>query len=313
MKNINLGQTIRILANIGVIAAILTPTTAIQQELYRTQAWVTESSCPDNTPAVFHECALEAAKAFDPPRTSDGRPDMGGIWQLPGAAFEDLEEHPEALDDTGGPASIVDPSDGKIPMRSWAAARRRENAQENIHPSAACLLSGMPYTMYRPGPYQFLQTPGYFVVLSTRAHAYRVVPLEDLPPVGDNLRLWNGVSRGRWEGNTLVIETTNQNAMTWLDQRAKFYTKDAQVVERLTLIDTDTIHYQATVTDPDVYTSPFTIALAYRRNAVEGFEMLVEACYENNESLLEIYRAAGFTLYPGISVEEAREAAGPEP
>ena len=316
MKNINPSQAIRILASVGVIAAILTPTTAIQQELYRTQAWVTESSCPDNTSAVFHECALEAAEGFDPPRTSDGRPDMGGIWQLPGAANEDLEEHPEAFDDTGGPASIVDPSDGKVPMRSWAAVRRGENAQENIHPSAACLLSGMPYTMYRPGPYQFLQTPDYFVVLSTRAHAYRVVSLEELPPVGDDLRLWNGISRGRWEGNTLVIETTNQNAMTWLDQRARFYTKDAQVVERLTLIDTDTIHYQATVTDPDVYTSPFTIALAYRRNAVEGFEMLVEACYENNETLLEIYRLAGLTLYPGISAEEAREAmeaAGPEP
>ena len=102
MKNINSDQTIRILANIGVIAVILTPTTAI------TQVWVTESSCPDNTPTVFHECALEAAKAFDPPRTSDGQPDMGGIWQLPGAAFEDLEEHPEALDDSGGPTSIVD-------------------------------------------------------------------------------------------------------------------------------------------------------------------------------------------------------------
>jgi len=147
MKNINPGQTIRILANIGVIAAILTPTTAI------TQAWVAESNCPDNTPAVFHECALEAAKAFDPPRTSDGRPDMGGIWQLPGAANEDLEEHPEALDDTGGPASIVDPSDGKIPMRSWAAARRRENAQENIHPSAVChtpCTGQGPISFFRP-------------------------------------------------------------------------------------------------------------------------------------------------------------------
>ena len=85
MKNINHGQTVRILANIGVIAAIFMPTPAI------TQAWVTGSSCPDNTPAVFHECALEAAKAFDPPRTSDGQPDMGGIWQLPGTAFEDLD------------------------------------------------------------------------------------------------------------------------------------------------------------------------------------------------------------------------------
>ena len=302
MKNINPGQTIRILANIGVIAVILTPTTAI------TQVWVTESSCPDNTPTVFHECALEAAKAFDPPRTSDGQPDMGGIWQLPGAAFEDLEEHPEALDDSGGPTSIVDPSDGKIPMRSWADARRRENAQENIHPSAACFLSGMPYTMYRPGPWQFLQTPEYFVVLASRAHAYRIIPLDERPPVGESIRLWNGDSRGRWEGNTLIIETTNQNAMPWMDQRGRFYTEEVQVLERLTLVETDTIHYQLTVDDPNVFTRPFTIAFAYRRDTVDGFELIAEACYENNGTLLDIYRTAGFTLYPGISVEEAREA-----
>ena len=265
---------------------------------------------------MFHECALEAAKAFDPPRTSDGQPDMGGIWQLPGAAFEDLEEHPEALDDSGGPTSIVDPSDGKIPMRSWADARRRENAQENIHPSAACFLSGMPYTMYRPGPWQFLQTPEYFVVLASRAHAYRIIPLDERPPVGESIRLWNGDSRGRWEGNTLVIETTNQNAMPWMDQRGRFYTEEVQVLERLTLVETDTIHYQLTVDDPNVFTRPFTIAFAYRRDTVDGFELIAEACYENNGTLLDIYRTAGFTLYPGISVEEAREAmeaAGPEP
>jgi len=162
--------------------------------------------------------------------------------------------------------------------------------------------------MYRPGPYQFLQTPGYFVVLSTRAHAYRIVPLEDLPPVGDNLRLWNGVSRGRWEGNTLIIETTNQNAMPWLDQRGRFYTEEARVVERLTLIDPDTIHHQATLYDPNVYTSPFTIASPYRRSTEEGFELEAEQCYENNQGLMEVYRALGFVPYPGISPEEAREA-----
>jgi len=308
MKNINLGQTIQTITYVGVIAAILAPPLAIAQ--------ATESVCPDNTPTVFHRCALEAAEAFDPPRTPDGRPDMGGIWRLPGNASEDLEEHPEALDDAGGPTAIVDPPDGKVPMQAWADARRRENAQTHIHPSAACLLSGMPYTMYRPGPYQFLQTRDNFVVLGVRAHAYRIVPFEELPPVGENIRLWNGVSRGRWEGNTLVIETTNQNAMPWLDQRARFYTEEASVVERLTLIDADTIHYQATVDDRNVYTGPFTIALAYRRNTVDGYEILIEACYENNETLLEIYRTVGLTLYPGVSVEEAQEAmeaAGPEP
>ncbi len=193
-------------------------------------------------------------------------------------------------------------------MQPWSDARRRENSDSHIHPSAACLLSGMPYTMYRPGPYQFLQTPEHFVVLASRAHAYRVIPLDETPPVGDSIRLWNGVAKGRWEGNTLVIETTNLNAMPWMDQRGRFYTEDVQIVERLTLVEADTIHYQVTVDDPNVFTQPFTIALAYRRNTVEGFELMVEACYENNDTLLDIYRTAGFTLYPGITVEEAREA-----
>ena len=306
MKNINPGQTIRILANIGVIAAILTPTTAI------TQAWVTESSCPDDTPAVFHECALEAAKAFDPPRTSDGRPDMGGVWHLPGGlgggAYEDLEEHSETFDDRGNPTAIVDPLDGKVPMHAWADARRQEHTQRYIHPNAACFLPGVPHSTYNGGARQFLQTPDHLVILGVNTHYYRIIPLDERPPVGESIRLWNGDSRGRWEGNTLIIETTNQNAMPWLDQRGRFYTEEARVVERLTLINPDTIHHQATLYDPNVYTRPFTIASPYRRSTEEGFELAAEQCYENNQGLMEVYRALGFVPYPGISPEEAREA-----
>ena len=117
---------------------------------------------------------------------------------------------------------------------------------------------------------------------------------------------------GHWEGNTLIIETTNLNGKTWLDQRGRFYTEEARVVERLTLIDPDTIHYQATLYDPNVYTRPFTIATPYRRSTQEGYEMPVVACYENNETLLGIYRTAGFALYPGVSAEEARKAMAAE-
>jgi len=122
----------------------------------------------------------------------------------------------------------------------------------------------------------------------------------------EDIRLWNGDSRGRWEGDTLVIETTNQNGKAWLDQRARFYTQEAHVTERLTLVDQDTLHYQATINDPNVYTTPFTIAFPYRRNSDEGYEMIEEACYETNEALLEIYRSLGFTIYSGVSAEEAR-------
>jgi hypothetical protein len=81
----------------------------------------------------------------------------------------------------------------------------------------------------------------------------------------------------------------------------------------LTLIEPDTIHYQATIDDPNVYTRPFTIAVPYRRNTVGGFEMPINACYENNETLLDIYQTVGFDFYPGIGPEEARQAIETQP
>ena len=271
------------------------------------QTSISASPCPDTDPTAFHRCVSEGPQ-LDPPRTPEGWPDMGGIWLGPGGALEDLEEHPEGLDDNGGPTVVVDPPDGRVPMQTWSDARRQENAQNYIHPSAACFVSGVPHTMYRPGPIQFLQSTDHLVILSSRAHAYRIVYLEEFPPLDENVRLWNGDSRGRWEGDTLVIETTNQNGKAWLDQRARFYTEEAHVVERLTLVDQNTLHYQATIEDPNVYTTPFTIAFPYRRHSDEDFEIMEEACYETNEALLEIYRSLGFSIFSGISSEEAREA-----
>ncbi|MGI9260313.1 MAG: hypothetical protein ACR2QQ_15885 [Gammaproteobacteria bacterium] len=306
MNKIDLDQASRIIITL-VTSSAIAAAFSLNLQPADAQESTPASTCPDNNPTEFHKCALEAA-AFDPPRTADGRPDMAGIWLPPGGALEDLEEHPGGLDDNGGPTVVVDPPDGKVPMQAWADARRQENAQTYIHPSAACFMSGVPHTMYRPGSIQFLQTPDHFVIQSGRAHAYRIVYMRDHPPLEEEIRLWNGDSRGRWEGDTLVIETTNQNGKAWLDQRARFYTEEAHVIERLTLVDEDTLHYQATLNDPNVYTTAFTIAFPYRRNGDEGFEMMEEACYETNEALLEIYRSLGFTIYSGVSPEEAREA-----
>jgi hypothetical protein len=303
LSNQFVATTIALAAVVAV--ASLTPPPAIAQP----GGWVTDSICPDNTPAEFHRCALEASKTFDPLHIPDGGPDLSGVWRLraPGL-YEDLEEHPETPDDQGGPGAIVDPPDGKVPMHAWADERRRESADRYIHHNAACFLSGVPETMYMAGTFQFLQTPDDFVILSEDAHAYRSIPLDGHAPVGENIRLWNGDSRGHWEGNTLVIETTNQNGKPWLDQRARFYTEEAYVVERLTLVDADTLHYEATIDDPNVYTQPFTIVLAYRRSTVEGFEIMAMACYENNAALMDLYRGVGYGTYPGISAAEAREA-----
>ena len=85
-------------------------------------------------------------------------------------------------------------------MHAWADARRQENAQGYVHPNAACFLSGVPATMYAGGIYQFLQTPDHFVILSEEAHAYRSIRLDRRPELGENVRLWNGDSSGRWAG-----------------------------------------------------------------------------------------------------------------
>ncbi len=296
-----------------VRAGTVTAVALLAPEMTDAQSWVEESACPDDVPLEFHTCALEAAQSFDPPRTADGVPDLGGNWVLPGGqfggAYEDLEAHGEVLDAEGGAATVVDPADGLLPLQPWVDAKVEEIASRYIHHNAACLLAGVPNTMYHGGARQFFQSSNSLVITSYNAHAFRVVHLDGRPKLDDNIRLWNGDSRGRWEGNTLVVETTNQNARAWLDQRGRFYTTDAVVIERFTLVDPNTLHYQATVDDPNVFARPFTIAVPYRRITDDPYEMEELACYENNEELLRIYRDVGYEIYPGVSPEEAREAA----
>lgn len=265
-----------------------------------------QSVCPDDNPAAFHACALAAAKAFNPPRTSSGVPNLAGIWRRIARSHEDLEAHPKTIDDGGGPSVVVDPSDGKVPMQPWADAARKEHATKFIHNNAACLLSGVPAMMYVTGMYQVTQTSDYLLIQTEETHAFRLIPMDASPHIGADIRLWLGDSRGRWEGTTLVIETTGQNAKAFLDQRGRFFTEEARVVERFTPIDAGTMHYQATIEDGNVYTRPWTIAIPFRRNTEAGIELWEEACHEANHSLRHILDA-GLGVFPGITAKEARE------
>jgi hypothetical protein len=270
------------------------------------QNYVTQSVCPEDDHAKFHACAMGRLKEFTPPKTTAGQPDLSGLWRRRAAAHEDLQAHPKTPDDAGGTSAVVDPPDGQVPMLPWAAARAADNAAKFLHHNAACFLSGVPTTMYMTGLFQFTQTADHLLIQSEEAHAVRIIPLSPRPHVGRDIKLWQGDPRGRWDGNTLVVETTNQRAQVFLDQRGRFFTDEARVVERFTLLDAGTLHYQATIEDPNVFTRPFTIAVAFRRNAAANVELWEEACYEGNDERMEYFRGLGYGTYPGITGADAR-------
>lgn len=265
-----------------------------------------ESVCPDDNPVAIRQCGLEHAKTFSPPKTRDGKPDFSGFWGGSQVAHESLEAHPRTPDDNGGPSVVVDPADGKVPIQPWAEVKRLENRARYIDQNAQCFQSGVPRHLYM-GTYQFLQTPTHVVMLSEETNAVRIVALDARPHVGKDILLWQGDSRGHFEGNTLVVETTNQNGMPRLDQQGHFYTDAATVTERFTMFDPNTILYEATIDDRFVYTRPFTIAIGLHRNNRPGYELWEESCYEgesNSNHLLNL----GYRNYPGFSSKDAQIA-----
>lgn len=266
-----------------------------------------QTTCPEREAALFHACAITKIEMFDPPRTPDGKPDMQGWWQSSLGGTQNIEEHNRTPAMAAGKSLIVDPPVGTIPYQPWAAKQIKENAQKYVEPNAACFPSGAPRSVYTPGGFEIRQSPGYVVLLLDRAHNYRIIPTDQgRPHLGATLPLWQGDPRGRWEGNTLVVDITNQNGKSWLDQQGRFNTEALHVVERLTLLDADTIHYQATLEDPNVYTSPWTIAFPIKRDRrKEAFAFVQDECYEGDETTRMLF-GLGYRIYPGGRAPSAR-------
>jgi hypothetical protein len=256
--------------------------------------------CPRD-PVGFHACALEKAKTFSPPRTQDGKPDMQGFWRGQAGGVENIEAHEGNRDVNAGPTWIVDTADGRIPYQPWAVEQRKENYAKYLDPNVPCLSSGVPRFFYTPGDITIAQTPGLVAFTQSRSHTFRIIPTTaGMPRIDPSVRLWLGSSRGRWDGNTLVVDVTNQNGRVWFDQAANFASDAVHVVERFTMIDADTIHYEARIEDPAVYTRPWTMAFAIRRITMPGYEVWEEACHEG-EMDTEHLLATGLKLYPGVS------------
>jgi hypothetical protein len=222
---------------------------------------------------------------------ADGHPDMQGFWNAGnngGAVFE-VQNHPTGRAPFFGPGkgAIVDPPEGFIPYQLWAAAKAKETFEHNLaeEPELHCYESGVPKQLYVQFGFQVFQPANYVVLTWEFMHAYRIIPTDGRPHIPADIKLFQGDSVGHWDGDALVVDTTNLNDRTWYDTVGNFHSDVEHVVERFTAVDTTTIKYEATVEDLKVLTKPFKIAMELYKVTDPTYEQMEFACIEGNQDV----------------------------
>ena len=217
-------------------------------------------------------------------RTADGRPNLEGYYDSTGGpANQGIVPHVAVYGHRAGDGILIDPPGNKLPYQPWAEAESQNRALPERgydDPTAHCFMGGLPRAMWTSS-FQILQPPNYVVFLFERMN-YRFIPLDGRAHIGDSVRLWQGDAVGHWEGDVLVVENRNFNGKEWLSEVGDFVSHAEQLVERFTPIDGDTINYQATITDPVVFTQPLTLAFQLQRAPQELLEV---ACLEDDRDL----------------------------
>jgi hypothetical protein len=246
----------------------------------------------DAEAAAYEQLAAQRddGRPPDDPRTA---PSVHPVWWL---------DYGRNVVGTRRSSLIVDPPDGRIPPLTADAVSRaaaRREASRGRGPSdepedrtlwERCITRGLPEGMLPAGynnNVQIFQTPGYVVILMEMIHDARIIPLDERPRPSSAVRQWMGIPRGRWEGDTLVVETMN------FSQRSNFRgsSESLRLVERFTRIDADTIDYRFTVEDPGTWTKPWTVAFPLERTDATIYEY---ACHEGNYGLLNMLKAARY-------------------
>ena len=232
--------------------------------------------------------AEETVAGYAVPKTPDGDPDFNGIWQALGTAHWDLEDHaarqgPAPLLGALGaiPAGRSVVAGGTIPYQDWALAKRAENLANwvKLDPAVKCYMPGIPRATYMPFPFQMVQTPEAILVAYEFTSSSRVIHLNRAGTEAE-LDSWMGYSLGRFEDDALVVDVTAQRPETWFDSSGNFHSEELHVVERYTRTGPDTLHYEATIEDPKVFTKPWTIRMPLYRRLEEGAQILEFKCVE---------------------------------
>lgn len=238
--------------------------------------------------------ASQAAESGDIPRTADGRPDFNGIWQAIGAAHWNIEPHaadfpplPELGAFGASPASLGVVVGGEIPYTAAAREQQQANRADwlTLDPVVKCYMPGIPRATYMPFPFQIVQSPQHIIMAYEFASASRIVYV-DRPDFDAPVYSWMGHSRARFEGDTLVIDVTDQVPDTWFDHAGNHHSEALRVTERYTHMGPNALLYEATLEDPNVYTRPWTIRMPLYRRLDENAQLLEFKCVEFTEELL---------------------------
>jgi hypothetical protein len=225
------------------------------------------------------------------PRLPDGHPDLQGLWLKSNGGFFGL--FIGSLDGTnfaaggGGGGRGAGPPPGPqyeyLPEAAAEQAYRAERSYED--PEGRCHLPGVPRALDQPAglyPVQIIQDENYVALLHEAMHDVRIIPTDNSPHP-TNYWAWDGDSRGRWEGDTFIVDVSNFNGRTWLDMAGNFVDENEHVLERFTLVDRDTILYEATVTDPTVFVKPVEFRFTLKRVPPEQ-QILEYSCLEGERS-----------------------------
>lgn len=227
------------------------------------------------------------------PRTAAGYPDLNGIWQTINSAHWNIEPHaagPGIVSELG--ASIAVPAGhgivdgGTIPYRPEALLQRDENFANRLEldPEIKCYLPGVPRATYMPFPFQIIQSEQHIMIVHEYAGAVRTIYMENHTPAP--APTWMGWSHGSWDGETLVIDTQGFNGQTWFDRAGNFHSDALHVIERITPRSEDTMMYEVTIEDPEVFTRPWTMTMPLYRRVEANAEILEFECVEFVEDLI---------------------------
>jgi len=221
--------------------------------------------------------------AARPPRARDGKVDLSGVWR----PLPDPTGTPQNVENLVVPRYFIDVmadlKPGDVPIQPWAMAllKERVDAHGKLSPSSRCQPTGVPAAATVPLPWKIIQTPQVIVILYEENNIFRQIFLDGRPLPKDPDSRWMGYSVGRWEGDTLVVDSSGFRDGGWLDRMGHPHSSDLHLIERFRRLDMGRLEIDVMINDPKAYGQPFTYTL--RQTLIPDQDLYEYFCTENEK------------------------------